>query len=177
METGLAVAKVVGVEIAARLARGLAGIGGEYDALACQFEAFATTNIAAGNHFVDTHHIRARIGEAPLIFLAGAARQLLLFRADHPANGIRIFLAAMRTHQGQSLGLRSLGVKLAFIHRRRSLSTRQQVSRDLVHCNKLESSVPPPRQPVLQRGQDVMSIRTLLAGISIVQENDFAAVP
>jgi len=97
-----AVAEGFGVEIGAGLDTGLLGaaLGSQDDALPREFESLATANVPAGDHFVDANHIGARIGETLAVLRPGAAREFFLFGAHHPANGIRIFLAAMRANQG-----------------------------------------------------------------------------
>src|SRR5437879_13725003 len=77
-----AVAEGFGIEIGAGLGAGLLGaaLGGQDDALPREFESLATANVPAGDHFVDAHHIGARIGAKLAVLRPGAAPVLLLSR-------------------------------------------------------------------------------------------------
>jgi len=84
--------------------------------LAGEFEAFAAADIAASDHFVDANHIGARIFESLAVFRTGAAREFFLLGAHHPANGIGVFLLAMRADQGEVFGFLALDIKLSLVH-------------------------------------------------------------
>ncbi len=109
----LTVAEVFGVEVGAGLGT---GVRGQDHTLAGEFEAFATANIAAGDHFVDANHIGARVFKALAVFGTGAAWEFVLLGAHHPANGIGAFLLAMRADQGEVFGLLALDIKLSLVH-------------------------------------------------------------
>jgi hypothetical protein len=78
---GSAVAEVFGVEVGPGLLP--AALGREDHALPCKLEALAAAYIPAGDHFIDAHHIGARILESLAVFRTGASRQLFNAAREH----------------------------------------------------------------------------------------------
>lgn len=87
------------------------------DGLTGQVETLAAADIAAGDHIVDADHVGTRLGELLLVFFVRAPGNLRLLGANHPANRIGVFLAAVRTIQGKLLGLFFFVVEALFVHR------------------------------------------------------------
>src|ERR1700677_709017 len=89
---------------------------GQYDGLAGQIEALAAADVAAGGHIVDANHVRAGLAEAGLIVVVGAGLQAFLFAANHPADRVLVFFAAVRAPQFHFLGFLLFVVKPFVIH-------------------------------------------------------------
>src|SRR5579862_5561145 len=105
---GSAIAEGFGIEIGGGRAAGR--IGNEHDALPGEFESLSAAQVAARDELIHADHVGASLRETLLVFLAGAARQFFLFRADHPAHGIGAFLVAVRANQSEVFGFRPLAV-------------------------------------------------------------------
>lgn len=81
-----------------------------------QFEALSAANIAARHHVVNSHHVGASFRELLAVMVIRPARDLRLLCSNHPADGKRIFLAAVRAHQGNLLGLFLLVIESLLVH-------------------------------------------------------------
>src|SRR5512146_654982 len=80
-------------------------------------EAFAATHVLARQHVFATHHVGACLGKLRPIAFVGAAGQLPLLRADHPPDVRFVLLPTVRAGQRGFLGLLSLVVEVALVHR------------------------------------------------------------
>ncbi len=86
------------------------------DRLARQIEPFPATNIAAGNHVIDTDHVGARSLEVLPVLLVRPAWKLSLLVPHHPANRESVFLSTVWADQRDLLRLLFLIVKPSLVH-------------------------------------------------------------
>src|SRR6185369_105952 len=80
-------------------------------------EALAATHVLAGEHVVAPNHVGAGLGELGAIAFVGAAGELAFFHAHDPADVVFVLLSAMWAGQRGFLGLLSLVVEFALVHR------------------------------------------------------------
>src|SRR5258708_26037969 len=140
---------------------------------------------------MSANHVRTGEREALFVLFSGATRQLALFCADDPANGIVVFLAARRASEGNGLGFLLFRIELSLVHDFPALCVptlsgssavrSQRIARFTygrrLHCNKFQARIAPAREPMFERGDDMMTIAAQSAMIAVVQHDDVAVRP
>jgi hypothetical protein len=79
-------------------------------------EAFAATDILAGEYIIGANHVTLGLGETGAIPFVCVAAELVLLTAHEPPDLILAWLTAVRTGQGVGSLLGAFVEKVAFFH-------------------------------------------------------------
>src|SRR4029077_17966485 len=108
--------------------------------------------------------------------------------ADNPANRIVVFLAARRASEGNGLGFLLFHIELSFVHdvpapcvptlSGSSAGRSHRIARCTYgrrfHCNKFHACIAPAREPMFERGDDMLAAAAESAMIAVMQHDDVA---